>query len=718
MPDPKSAWRPTLRLSIRIIMAALILFAAALITYNSYFSSRNTLINFSHQIIEQNASMVQLQVDSFIEPARRASELTLMLVNDGLIAVDNDEQIEQFFFNFISVNDSVATLNYGNVRGEFIMVKRMPDGSLSTKVVRGEGAEREVIWKHRLAGASREEVDRIESTPSDPYDPRVRPWYKGAKATRRLFWTDVYIFFSDGQPGITASVPRYDEDGVFTGALSVDIGLFDLSRFLDDNIRVGESGQAFILDQQKRLIATRRMDMLTLPAVDGALKTVRLRNLDESHRPEIAILSGNADFQRAFEKLFRDPEAGGAPASGKPITYQFGEVKYLATVQPIDIGGLRWLVVVLAAEDDFLGEAKKANLQNVITAAVLTLLALIIGGVVSTWIARSLQLLVDEAAGIENLEFEDHGEVSSTFLEIHRVLEAFQGMKTGLRAFGKYVPLTLVRLLLSERIEPAMGGRARELTILFADIRDFTTASEKMEVNDIAEKLGLFLTIMTDCIHANEGTVDKYIGDAVMAFWGAPREVPDHPVKACRAALQCLAEIDKIPDDQKTHTDFYTRIGIHTATVSVGNFGSRDRLNYTVIGDGVNLASRLEGVNKLFGTRILITEDTRSRLGDGFETRRLGMVAVKGRHGAVTIHELLGEKGEVGEERIAMAREYEKALDLYGACDFDKARELLEAMKKQAPEDPSIGYLLDAVNNCSSMDLAEDWDGVFTLTSK
>lgn len=258
MADPKTAWRPTLRLSIRVIMATLILASATVITANSYFSSRKVLINFSHELIEQTASMVRLQVDSFIEPARLASELTLMLVNDGLVEVDNDEQIEQFFFDFISVHGSVATLNYGNNQGEFIMVKRMTDGSLSTKIIRGQGALRDVVWNHRRVGGACDEIDRTEHTPSDPYDPRVRPWYIGAKEGRRLFWTDVYIFFSDGQPGITASVPRYDDNGVFTGALSVDIGLFDLSGFLADNIRVGKSGQAFILDQKKRLIATVR----------------------------------------------------------------------------------------------------------------------------------------------------------------------------------------------------------------------------------------------------------------------------------------------------------------------------------------------------------------------------------------------------------------------------------------------------------------------------
>lgn len=263
-----------------------------------------------------------------------------------------------------------------------------------------------------------------------------------------------------------------------------------------------------------------------------------------------------------------------------------------------------------------------------------------------------------------------------------------------------------------------MGGSAKELTILFSDIRDFTTSSEKMEVMDIAEKLDLFLTVMTDCIHAKEGTVDKYIGDCVMAFWGAPREVPDHPIKACSAALQCLREIENIPEEEKTHTDFYTRIGIHTSTVSVGNFGSKDRLNYTIIGDGVNLASRLEGVNKLFGTQILISEDTYAQTGDNFEVRRIGKVAVKGRVAAVAIYELLGEKGQVGPERLERAREYESALDLYFGRQFEKASLALEAMKEKYPDDLSVGYLLQACRNCSEAQLDDKWNGVFTLTSK
>src|SRR5262249_17356976 len=187
--------------------------------------------------------------------------------------------------------------------------------------------------------------------------------------------------------------------------------------------------------------------------------------------------------------------------------------------------------------------------------------------------------------------------------------ESLERAKTALRAMGKYVPVELVRQLFAHNEEPAPGGALRDVTLLFTDIEGFTSITETLAPQRLAEALGHYLEAMTRAVHGEGGTVDKFIGDAVMALWNAPVECADHPVRACRAALACVrptGELYASPAGQGL-APWRTRLGLHRGEVTLGHFGAPDRLSYTALGDGVNLAARLEGLNKQYGTTILVT---------------------------------------------------------------------------------------------------------------
>ena len=198
--------------------------------------------------------------------------------------------------------------------------------------------------------------------------------------------------------------------------------------------------------------------------------------------------------------------------------------------------------------------------------------------------------------------------------------------------------IKLVRLLLESDQDPQLGGRAEELTILFSDIRGFSTFAETSSPQAVADRLGSYLGLMADTIDRRHGTVDKFIGDAVMAFWNAPRPVADHAYQAVAAAIECQQAL-RIGDPEGL---FHTRIGLHTAEVMVGNFGSPDRLSYTLVGDGANLASRLEAINKQYGTQILASAATVERVADRVECRKLDVISAKGRSRPTAIYEVLG----------------------------------------------------------------------------
>jgi len=220
---------------------------------------------------------------------------------------------------------------------------------------------------------------------------------------------------------------------------------------------------------------------------------------------------------------------------------------------------------------------------------------------------------------------------------------------------------------------------------------------------------------MTAAVQAADGTVDKYIGDAVMALWNAPRPCPDHAIKACEAALACVARTEALFASQawEGFAPFVTRFGIHRERVMVGHFGAPDRLSFTAIGDGVNLAARLEGLNKQYGTTILVSETIERAAQGHFAFRRVDRVAVKGKAVAVEVYELLGAL-DVSPERVAAARRYERALDAYFARDFAGALALLADARTDGPS----RVLAERCRLLHEAPPPPDWDGAFVAKAK
>jgi adenylate cyclase len=216
------------------------------------------------------------------------------------------------------------------------------------------------------------------------------------------------------------------------------------------------------------------------------------------------------------------------------------------------------------------------------------------------------------------------------------------------QAFSRYVSPSIVEDIAAhpERLE--LGGEEVDATVLFADLTDFTALSERMPPKEVIHLLDEYFTVMTQIILAHKGTVDKYIGDAIMCFWGAPMPQRDHAIRACRSALEMIKAMCGLNDRWRAqgHPSLKLRIGIHSGRVVAGNVGSRERFNYTVMGDTVNLANRLEQVNKFFGSQILLSEATHRLAKGDFLVRELDRIRVKGRRQPVTLYELLGYRPE------------------------------------------------------------------------
>jgi adenylate cyclase len=256
-----------------------------------------------------------------------------------------------------------------------------------------------------------------------------------------------------------------------------------------------------------------------------------------------------------------------------------------------------------------------------------------------------------------------------------------------------------------------LGGELRELSILFSDVQGFTGISEKLNPEQLTELLNDYLTAMTDVIYAQGGTVDKYEGDAIIAFWNAPLGQPDHALRAVTAALQCQAALAALRPQlaARAGTALQARIGINTGPVVVGNMGSRQRFNYTFLGDAGNLASRLEGINKQFGTGILISDQTRRQLGDGVPVREIARVRVVGRREPVTVFEPLAAAAPA---EVANAYAAGRA-----AYEAGRLADALAAFAGIADRDPPAAAFAE---RCRAL-LAHPppaWDGVWAMTEK
>jgi adenylate cyclase len=310
--------------------------------------------------------------------------------------------------------------------------------------------------------------------------------------------------------------------------------------------------------------------------------------------------------------------------------------------------------------------------------------------------------------------------IPSRLREFDSLSNALLQMSRGLASFQKYMPTELVRTLVSQGIEARPGGNQETLTVLFADLAGFTTLSESLG-EDVVPVLTEYLETASSAVIAHRGTIDKFIGDAVMAFWGAPIDNPQHARDACAAALamqrMMMARQAQVPAGDP-RADLRVRVGVNTGRMLVGNVGSNDRLNYTVIGDPVNVASRLEAVNKRYGTAVIIGEETRRAAGDAIVVRQLDWVAVYGRAEGIAIFELLAMAEEAGRDRFAWVPTYEAGLAAYRERRFADALEQFNAVIAGCGDDRPSTIFIERCRGLMAQPPGADWTHVAVLMEK
>lgn len=287
------------------------------------------------------------------------------------------------------------------------------------------------------------------------------------------------------------------------------------------------------------------------------------------------------------------------------------------------------------------------------------------------------------------------------------------------KTFGQYIPAELVKEMNESGQQVSVGGEAREMTVLFSDVRGFTTISEGLSPQDLTTLMNAFLSPMTRVIQANRGTIDKYMGDAIMAFWGAPLRDENHAENAVRAALGMAKTMDELSDSfvARGWKPLKIGVGLNTGVMSVGNMGSDFRLAYTVMGDAVNLGSRLESLTKQYGIFMQISEFTLAKV-PGLIAREVDLVKVKGKDQPVRTFEPLGFDGDVDQTTLERLGRYHAALALYRERRFAEAKAEFEALAAAEPERKLYQIYLERIDHYQHEPPPPDWDGSYTAKEK
>jgi len=365
------------------------------------------------------------------------------------------------------------------------------------------------------------------------------------------------------------------------------------------------------------------------------------------------------------------------------------------------------------------------RIQNLIFASVTVgLLGLLLSGGIIIILYRQITIpikgLVLEAEKIKNFELSEAINIKTNVNEIENLVSSFINMKKGLQSFKKYVPAQLVRDLIQTNDEANIGGKRRDLTVFFSDIANFTNISEDLTPKELTSQLSEYLNAVSEIIVKHNGTIDKYIGDSVMSFWGAPIELKDHAEHACIAAIEiqraCKELNKKWSAEEKPK--FKTRIGINSGDIIVGNVGSNQRLNYTVIGDSVNLASRLESLCKYYGTEIIISGFTYELIKNSFEARLIDRVVVKGKTDSVAIYELIAEKGDISTNDLEDLHYFNEAVKFYTDRQWDSALSLLEKLSIKNKYRITVDMYIARCNEFKKNPPPPKWHGVITMKEK
>ena len=682
-----------MRVGIRVAVSGLVLASIIVSAVGVHLLWWRTAQQISQTLADtindQIVSAVGDELQSITTEARSALTAVRTLFVEKVLDPRDAKKREFVFLSQLQAQPTISWVAFGWGDGSLFAGHKQGDSGIEMLEIAGREPKLR-IEQYEYAGNDIKLVkDYSEDTKYSVLD---QDWYDGANRSNEERWSTLTTHPGGERPAVALAAP-IDIDQQRAGVLAIIIELTRVSNFLSQ-LTVGKSAGAFILDRAGAVIAAPDPDADEL----NALKT--------SHPlfpvAVDAIQQAGSRYDPDNAKVFHAQ----VTRDGKA---------YQAVLTPISFPG--WSLVTVVPESEFLGPVQATIRKLLIGLAIL----IVIAGILSAWfaqrlIATPLLKVVNEIKHVERFDLDKVERHNSRLTEIENLSGAIADMALGLAAFGKYIPADLVKRLISDGTGARLGGAVRPMSVMFVDLAGFTGMSERLG-DRIIPLISRYFGVVSAEVQSHGGTIDKFIGDAVMAFWGAPALNPDHAIDCCRAALACMRAIadSGLADDEGRPVKI--RIGINSGDMLVGNIGSEVRLNYTVIGDAVNIASRLESTNKVYGSQIIIGPETRRLGGDDVRVRELDRLAVYGRAGGLQIYELLAMAGEFSDAQTWVAS-YETGLAAYRARDFAAAIRSFESAQKLRHHDHASSVMIERCKQQIDAPIDEDWDGTTVARTK
>ncbi len=712
-----SSIRLTFRVTITTLLLTLLTATVVALGIFTYINAKTITLERQAWAFKIGFKLINERINRFLEPAYTTSRVTQRLLQTGFLNMDDFEALSNYWLETLRSYHNLDYLIAGlESNGEYLDVSRYSTGKFTIREIRRDPTKGELVIREYLP----------ENYPETPFqvipdaansDPRIRPWYQAAKNKGEPVWTDVYVFLGqEGQldkPGFTYATPVFNSTKTLQGVIGADFILDTLCTFLA-SLRGAREATFFIVEVRDgdtdRVIAHPEPD--------------KIMRREGSHSPHSELIPEGAikdPILSAFLEALPNEISEVSSRLGAPIRFLVEGEAYLGGyTRLVDPSGPHWVICGAVNEAEAMADVRRNNRIYAASAALIFFLAVVTGMWLSARLSRPLQVLAADAGQVGMGVLSASPGRVSFIKEIDCLLKATEEMKAGLRSFQKFVPHQLVRDLLASGEEARLGGERRNLTVFFSDLAGFTKLAEGMPAERVVEILTGIHELFCREILKEGGTIDKFIGDALMALWGAPLPVSDHALHACRAALACIRSLDGLSAKlgEMGLSPIHCRIGINSGEAVVGNLGAQTRLDYTAIGDEVNLGSRLEGLGKYYGTSILISEATFQQVTGQILARPIDRVSVVGRERPTFIYELRGLRDEPNPGFEILAGVYTRGLEAYFRGEWTLAAGCFREALTLDPNDKPSRVLLDRCTGYRSVPPPPDWNGVHRMKAK
>lgn len=676
----------TLRFSILSIFVTLFVAAILLIIAINYSHSSRTLSYTATNLLDESSTSFYNEFSKEINKAEHDDTFSATLIQGGVLKPNDLNEMTNYTFDLAYQFNLIESAYWANTNGTVVSARYENDDSITTEIIDRETTPPTKKYIYRDVKGN---VIKIVNSNDLSYDPRNRPWYVNAKKAKRTIWTDIYQYREHRYLGISVATPVYLKNN-FAGVFSLDIRLDWLSWYMSEQ-KISKNGIVFIVTDEGKMIAYPKLYQNT-----EYTELVDIHTLD---RPWIAT---------AFDNYKKN--------KNNNFHFKYQNNTYLASFKKMPQFAMHgWLIGIVAPEDDFTGDLKIADIMDVGIGLIILVVGIFMVSKLVTLVVKPIKKLVKQTEKIRRFDLEESSKIKTRIKEVSMLSDSISRMRSGLKSFIKYVPAMLVRQLIETGEDAVIGGAKKQLTILFSDIENFTTLAEHMDPNLLMEHMCEYFSEMSKIITAEKATIDKFIGDSIMAFWGAPIDVDQPCQRAARAALECAQRLRELNEKwkQSGKPPLFTRIGIHTGEAIVGNLGSIDRLNYTALGDTINIASRLEAINKIYHTHIIVSDAVYQVIKDEFLLRKIDRVALKGKLQGSDIYELLAPKNQgVDFDLNQYQPKFESGFIFYQQQNWEQAIELFKECINIYPDD-YIAPLF--IKRCHEFKLEppKDWDGIW-----